>query len=261
MSNRDVRSAFTLVELLVVIGIITLLIGLLLPAITAAREHARLAHCASNMRQLAVAFHGYASANRSRYPHNYGVPAPGEFWYDPERIGRHLSYTLAPGERAGGSVFTCPNDFQGRRSYSMNVWASSGVDAPLRAALPSNGRMWRPHTRPAAKLILLAETWSSTGAPVTGYYANPWMGVRGATQEQRFGSGSGVTPLSAGRWGVVNSELAFLRHRKTSGPGTGTQPRGRVNIAYSDGHVMARADDDLVVRATGRSTGDSLWWP
>ena len=57
------RSAFTLVELLVVIAVIALLVAILIPAVNAAREYARRAQCLSQQRSLAVAMIGYDKEN------------------------------------------------------------------------------------------------------------------------------------------------------------------------------------------------------
>ncbi|MEM7682391.1 MAG: prepilin-type N-terminal cleavage/methylation domain-containing protein [Planctomycetota bacterium] len=126
------RRAFTLIELLVVIAIIALLIGILLPALSAARGAARQSVCASNQRQIGVAFGAYAAENSDFIPFAVFWPStspgatPDVSWDD--LLSEYMGIALTDDDiRLNGlpeaqwsDVFLCPEDdvSQGR-TYSM----------------------------------------------------------------------------------------------------------------------------------------------
>lgn len=72
MKSHASRHAFTLIELLVVIAVVVIMASLILGAIVMVRQYALRTECASNLRQLGVAIHAYASDNNGEIPAMYG---------------------------------------------------------------------------------------------------------------------------------------------------------------------------------------------
>ena len=109
-------TAFTLVELLVVIGIIALLISMLLPALNKARESAKGVTCLSNLRQIGQATLMYAQDYHNTLPravdftYQYSGGSYKVFWFSLIRPDLGASALIPPGEAGALGVLVCPSD-------------------------------------------------------------------------------------------------------------------------------------------------------
>lgn len=111
--------SFTLIELLVVIAIIAILASMLLPALSRAKTRSYLAKCASNQRQIGVAYQLYTQDNRDQYPIQDGWTAgggtTGTYRLDPS-VSISFGIQVSPEKRplypylGISQVFQCPAD-------------------------------------------------------------------------------------------------------------------------------------------------------
>ncbi|MCC5829080.1 MAG: DUF1559 domain-containing protein [Phycisphaeraceae bacterium] len=149
------RPAFTVIELMVVIALIALLIALLMPALGAAREHARNVKCLSNLRQVGVALYTYAADAQMLMPAADIRTDPSQNlvrsrwvntmqWTDHLSVGRSEDPDNAP---SGASV--CPADetggdlavaeLGGGTTYIRISYGANGHTATRGGGFPSMG--------------------------------------------------------------------------------------------------------------------------
>lgn len=126
------KKFFTLIELLIVISIIAILAGMLLPALSMARDRARTIQCAGNLKQLSMGILQYAIDSRDFYPH---IPNP-EPTGEPMLIWDDLINEYAPVPRltqtekearfvkirGRANAYLCPSDRSGVSAYGADFY-------------------------------------------------------------------------------------------------------------------------------------------
>ena len=275
---RPDRNAFTLVELLVVVGIIALLVGILLPALSRAREAGNRAKCLSNVRQLAAAAIMYSVENDGRLPEAmwdngnvFGSPysprgskyrgwsGPWAAWtpigtgawgpgsYVMPSIGGALSPYL--GTRHDG-LWTCPSAppvEAGRRGaiYSGDDPYGGSAGSPAFAA--PDGDRWLPNYH---YMGMKGYLWHVNGgnppATVAAFHLDDWLvrnvaGVKAPGLRSVSGQGSSEIVL----FREVDNVFHTRATRDVYDLAPGETGDYGMTFAFLDGHAEYRAYGDV----------------
>ncbi len=276
MKNRRLgNQAFTLIELLVVISIIALLVGILLPALGAARKTAQRAVCLSNQRQVGVAMMTYATNNDGLLPyafyHENGVET--RWWHRLILDGAAVGST----EEGSNSNLVCPTDIKPYlagavsnppdpddnvlSSYGMNQFLSisDGISSAGSPNAPDGKDGFRPNQKwhRIDNMISTSELLLSTEI-YYGHLVITDFGTTSALRPHQLPLVHQDNETSANIWNYIE----WGRHS-----GEIDDEGGQVNVLYADGHAGS-AGRKIDILGTGEATtfeeldkAKRLFWP
>lgn len=230
------RNAFTLVELLVVIGIIALLISILLPALNKARDNANTVACLSNMRQFTAASANYAAENKG-YIIPCGTPKAG-WWCNIMVDNKYLTYTGDGGTSPQvKSIFFCPS---GNQEFFPPDLTNSGTVPSSRT--DARGAMATQHTSPISRIRI--DLWYGMNADEGASTTKGAPCRRIQTTDDRLTTMNMVRRSSETVMfydGLIYHELEVNANRINARHGRGKQ----TNLAFFDGHAETFFTNDL----------------
>jgi len=228
-SDKDRRDGFSLVELLVVMATLSLLIAILLPALSQVRHQARRTACAANLRQVGVAIHLYADDYGDTIPFGpSGRPVTGSNFYT---VTGNVTSLLSLEDGAPVGLGLLLEDYL---AHQPTVLFCPGADQPSEAREQLDRVGWAQaqsdyYYRHASVALL-------TGTPKTTH-----------TRLSSLGRNSKGNPIAA-----LVTDVQFLAHPSLAAFQVKTRTshqRAASNILFAAGHVktISNNDDELTV--------------
>jgi prepilin-type processing-associated H-X9-DG protein/prepilin-type N-terminal cleavage/methylation domain-containing protein len=221
------KKAFTLVELLVVMAVITLLLGVLIPALGAARSQGKTAVCKNNIHQLILANTGYAIENDGCY-----VLAAADIWTTNSQrwhgvranINSPFDWHKSPlvSYISGGGVKECPQKVNFRKGDPWDYDYEDGCGGYGYNMTYIGSRIWEHDTDENCKRATKNTEITASGQTVM--FADCAMAKKDGGSTYFIEYSFAEPPLNS--WGYAWPSIHF-RHR------------GRANIGWADGHISS----------------------